>query len=155
MKNKLCALMLGLLLAVAATFNLSAQTIGGDTALTSKTWTWTGLTADLPSTVLFTPATDSDFTLSLTPSAVSSGNVCITPLFQWTDWNGTQHGSPLFGTGIQTISQPGAQGGGGTISIHAVANTPVSFSVSFSGGCGSSDPSTVLDIVVSKIKLNP
>jgi hypothetical protein len=147
MKNKLLALMLGLLLAVAAT-QASAQTIGGDTSLSSKTWTWTGLTADLPETVLFTPTQTSDFLLSGYVT-VSGGECAVVTIF-WTD----EYGRQVYQFQFQGGSEVAASGQGSTMTIHAIANTSVSVSTNTeAGGCGSSGGT--YDLVIGKMKINP
>jgi hypothetical protein len=160
--RKLLALTLGLMLsAFVLTTSLSAQTIGGDTALTSKTWTWTGLTGSFPSTVLFTPATTSDFVVSVYVSGSVSpdGGGMLCPQLQWTDEYSTYAFPDLdSGTGLAYVGCGGIDSlsniipGVMSIPIHAVADTPVSISVINSTG----GPTTVTyNLIVAKVKTNP
>lgn len=160
--KKLFPLILGLVvLALASTSNLSAQTIGGDTALNSKTWTWTGLTAALPQTTLLTPTQDADLLISVYVTIQDNTFSCVQPLIQYTDQFGPQVQSFLFppATGANSVRSynqvSGGAGVGAMIQIHAAANTPVSISAD-NNACGNSPtPTETYDLVVSKIKVNP
>ena len=159
--KKPITLILGLLtLAFALTTNVAAQTIGGDTALTSKTWTWTGLSAALPSTTLFTPTVDSDFIITIygnaTITSAVGGQICVE--ITWTDelFTNTYPDPNLLpnsnycihidSMGVVVPSQS-------TIPIHVLANTSVSVSTLYAVPSGTPQPT--YNLVISKVKVNP
>lgn len=142
--RKLNSLCLGLfLMAATATFS---QTIGGDTSLNSKTWTWTGLSNDLPQTTLFTPTSTSDVLLTFYASAtLNNGDDCIDLSIFWTDENGSQQQS-------FALSTPG---NGRVLPLHVTAGSSVSVSTIVGNDfCGIALSGTY-ELVVSKTKLNP
>lgn len=146
--RKLFLLLFGLLaLAVAATSNLSAQTVGGNGV---TTYTWTGLSSSLASTVVFTPSVDTDVLLTFYASVNPSGNtgLCVFPQITYTDEYGYQTQYFVFGTTNQFVSAAG----GSAITIHAMASTTVSLSVN-DNACGTA--TGTYDVIVSRTTLNP
>lgn len=147
------------LVAFLFTINSSAQTVGGNTSLNSKTYTFANLTADLPQTTLFTPTVDGDFLISVYVTIQNNMFNCIAPFVQYTDEFGTNVQSFLFSPSPGTLTSgavpynQSATGVGAVIQIHALANTPVSASV-ISNACGGS-PTATFDVVFGKIKINP
>lgn len=146
MKKTTLLLIVGCILAIAFTANLSAQTLGGDPSLSSKTWTWTGLSSDLTQTTLFTAPATGDFLLTFYASAtLTNGEDCIDSSVFWTDENGNEQTS--FG-----ISTPGMAK---VLPIHVTAASTVSVStIVGSDFCGVPFTGTY-EFVVSKTKLNP
>jgi hypothetical protein len=151
MKNYLRSVFGLIVVALAFTLNLPAQTIGGDTSLSSKTWTWTGLSASLAQTTLFTPTTTSDFLVTVygSESTLNEGFNCGNTTLTWTDENGSQ--STLY----YLFPPTSGTAQGDTTVIHVAPNTPVTFSASVgTDACPYSFVGTY-ELIVSKTKLNP
>lgn len=154
--KKLTLLLCGLFLMVTA---CTAQTIGGDTSLNSKTWFWSGLSGPFPSTALLTPTVTSDYLISLyvnSPNIVDGSEICAQ--IAWTDelsstniFPDQNSGSPQVNIACTTDNSVRAYQGSVTFPIHVLANTTVSLSTSeYDGG---SHPT--YNMVVTKIKVNP
>jgi hypothetical protein len=151
------SLLLGLLvLAAAATYYISAQSIGGDTALNSKTWTWLNVddTVGVPTTALFTPTTTSDFIVTghMSVNQSTDNNACPQAEITYTDEFGDHTASPISLPGGGPTFVAGAAGS--SITIHVLANTTVYVQAVESGQCGPS-PSGSYNLVIGKIKINP
>jgi len=120
---KRLASLLGLF-GLAATLNSVAQ--GG-----SGTWTWTGLTAPLAQTTLFTPTANTDYSATMSISISGSGqggSDTICGVLGWTDpQNGPQS------TSWCAVDHGSGGMAGGTTEIKTQANTPVYISTNENG----------------------
>ena len=140
-------------IACLAALLLHAQTIGGDTALSSKTWTFVGTGGNnISQTTLFTPTVDSDFqvTIYISSDATDAGGGAGCPTLYWTDdYNSLQSNgvcSGFYGPGIPVAGQT-------TLPLHVKANSGVSISATLAQPSGF--PTVNYTMVVSKTKLNP
>jgi len=168
--RKLITLVLGCILAAALTTNTTAQTVGGNTDLNSKTWTWTAVddAVGIPATTLFTPAETGDYLITayLTVNPVGNNGACPEPILTFMDEFGTQQDYVVqlattvmsgaagfnfagfnFGNGLPSIAA-------GVTTIHVIADTAVSIHVFDTGTC-QTGASGSYDFILGKVKLNP